>query len=361
MIEKLQRNRNSAKEADSHRIGATAAEQAGELLYRGTQVIHDLFDGLLNRAQEGVLCARSYLRLTARRIRRASHEKKAKRFPESDSWPVRVFLMASGVLPLLRRHLRKEAWLLRCRLNEWKAERFNRAHKRLLHPLAFAGAGAAVAALALFFSSYTIGATVTYDGNVVASTTSLSAVKEACANIEAATATTLGSTYTIDSDLLHYSPSLVARNEVVDESALEAELSNEIGLVTYAYALYVDGELVGATPYEGALEELLPLCEKEGVGVVPYQLLQGGMLTGKYRRGQEAPAGSRLAEKPEWMKPFTDETYDVIERCAAEAAAEGVTMTQHALRWALAQPGVVSALVGVKREEQIDEAAGAVR
>ena len=50
-----------------------------------------------------------------------------------------------------------------------------------------------------------------------------------------------------------------------------------------------------------------------------------------------------------------------IERCAAEAAAEGVTMTQHALRWALAQPGVVSALVGVKREEQIDEAAGAVR
>ena len=53
----------------------------------------------------------------------------------------------------------------------------------------------------------------------------------------------------------------------------------------------------------GALEELLPLCEKEGVGVVPYQLLQGGMLTGKYRRGQEAPAGSRLAEKPEWMKP----------------------------------------------------------
>ena len=59
----------------------------------------------------------------------------------------------------------------------------------------------------------------------------------------------------------------------------------------------------------GALEELLPLCEKEGVGVVPYQLLQGGMLTGKYRRGQEAPAGSRLAEKPEWMKPFTDETY----------------------------------------------------
>ncbi len=108
-----------------------------------------------------------------------------------------------------------------------------------------------------------------------------------------------------------------------------------------------------------ALEELIPLCVKEGLGVVPYQILQGGMLTGKYRRGQKAPAGSRLAEKPEWMKPFTEETFDVIERCADKARAEGITMTQYALRFALSQPGVVSALVGVKREAQIDEAAGA--
>ena len=84
MNEKLQRNRKSAGETSSRTIGATAAEQAEELLYRGTQVIHDLFDGALNRAQESVLCARSYLRLTARRIRRASHEKKAKRFPEPE-------------------------------------------------------------------------------------------------------------------------------------------------------------------------------------------------------------------------------------------------------------------------------------
>ena len=107
----------------------------------------------------------------------------------------------------------------------------------------------------------------------------------------------------------------------------------------------------------GALDELLPLCAAQGVGVVPYQILQGGMLTGKYRRGAPAPEGSRLAEKPEWMKPFTDETYRVIERCAREAAQSGVSMTQYALRWALAQPGVVSALVGVKRFAQLQEAA----
>ena len=110
----------------------------------------------------------------------------------------------------------------------------------------------------------------------------------------------------------------------------------------------------------GALTDILPLCASEGIGVIPYQILQGGMLTGKYRRNQAAPAGSRLAEKPEWMKPFTDEVYNVIEHCAEKAAEQGITMTQYALRWTLEQPGVISSLIGVKREEQIDEAAKAI-
>lgn len=109
-----------------------------------------------------------------------------------------------------------------------------------------------------------------------------------------------------------------------------------------------------------ALEEMLPLCFREGIGVIPYQILQGGMLTGKYRRGEAIPAGSRMAEKPEWMKPFTDEVYNVIERSAEIAAQRGISMTQYALQWALEQPAVLSALVGVKRTSQIDEAAAAV-
>lgn len=109
-----------------------------------------------------------------------------------------------------------------------------------------------------------------------------------------------------------------------------------------------------------ALNDMLPLCAAEGIGVIPYQILQGGILTGKYRRGQAAPAGSRLAEKPEWMKPFTDEVYAVIERSAEESAKLGISMTQYAIRWSLGQPGVVSTLVGVKREEQIAEAAAAL-
>lgn len=110
----------------------------------------------------------------------------------------------------------------------------------------------------------------------------------------------------------------------------------------------------------GALNDMLPLCAQEGIGVIPYQILQGGILTGKYRRGQAAPAGSRLAEKPEWMKPFTDEVYAVIEHSAQMAESRGISMTQYAIQWALEQPAVVSTLVGVKREAQIDEAAAAV-
>lgn len=110
----------------------------------------------------------------------------------------------------------------------------------------------------------------------------------------------------------------------------------------------------------GNLEKLIPLCVKEGIGVIPYQVLQGGILTGKYKRGESAPAGSRGAEKPEWMKPMTDEVFDIIEKAEKEAAKEGRSMTQYALNWALKQPGVVSTLVGVKRKEQITEALGAL-
>ena len=109
-----------------------------------------------------------------------------------------------------------------------------------------------------------------------------------------------------------------------------------------------------------ALTDLLPLCAREKIAVTPYQILQGGLLTGKYRRGQAAPEGSRRAEKPDWLDEPDGALYARLERIGETAAAMGLTMTQYAIRWALSQPAVVSAIVGVKRAEQIDEAAAAV-
>ena len=107
----------------------------------------------------------------------------------------------------------------------------------------------------------------------------------------------------------------------------------------------------------GALDALLPLCAQEGIGVIPYQVLQGGILTGKYHAGQQPPAGSRAAEKPDWMKPMTDEVYATLARVEAEAKAAGQSMTQYALAWALRQPAVRCVLLGVKRRAQLEEAA----
>ncbi len=105
-----------------------------------------------------------------------------------------------------------------------------------------------------------------------------------------------------------------------------------------------------------AERDVFPLCAKEKIGIVPYQIFQGGLLTGKYRRGVAPPAGSRMVEKPAWVPTPDDATFDQLEQIAAQAAAAGQTMTQYVIAQTLRQTGVTSALVGVKRIDQLEEA-----
>ena len=107
---------------------------------------------------------------------------------------------------------------------------------------------------------------------------------------------------------------------------------------------------------QDVLDDLLPLCKKEEIAVVPYQVLQGGLLTGKYHRGTPLPKGSRKDEKSGWMWDLTDEIFDQLERIEILSKKEGINMTQYAIRWVLSQPAVVSAILGVKRIEQLEEA-----
>lgn len=107
------------------------------------------------------------------------------------------------------------------------------------------------------------------------------------------------------------------------------------------------------------LQHDLPFCEQHGIGVTPYQSLQGGLLTGKYRRGQPPPADSRAAEKPEWVWKRDEALFDRLEAIEALAAEAGSPLAQYALAWSLAQPAVSSLVVGVKRLEQIQDAVAA--
>jgi aryl-alcohol dehydrogenase-like predicted oxidoreductase len=103
----------------------------------------------------------------------------------------------------------------------------------------------------------------------------------------------------------------------------------------------------------------LDFCHQHQIGVTPYQSLQAGLLTGKYRRGQPPPADSRAAEKPDWIWKQDDALFDRLEQVSALAAEAGATMARYALAWTLTQPAMTSLVVGVKSLEQIQDAVAA--
>lgn len=111
---------------------------------------------------------------------------------------------------------------------------------------------------------------------------------------------------------------------------------------------------------QDVLDDLIPLCEKERIAVTPYQILQGGLLTGKYKRGMELPPGSRKSEQNNWVWDLDDDLFDKLEEIESLACRKNMTMTQYAIQWTLEQPAVVSAIIGVKSKAQIDMAAGSV-
>ena len=205
----------------------------------------------------GFRAGRRELRRLRRRLRHILRENRAHRFPESDQGAVRLLLFGFNMLPTFGSRVREAVWGRRKRAMHQPSRLHTWMGGRKLHPAAFLGAGCVVALAIVLCSSYTFGTTVIYDGEAIATVSSRSAAEDARADLEQVTASTLGEDYTIDDSLLEYSSGIMARSEVVDEKTYEEDLSEEIGLVTQAYCLYVDGELIGATPYEGALEELL--------------------------------------------------------------------------------------------------------
>ncbi len=99
----------------------------------------------------------------------------------------------------------------------------------------------------------------------------------------------------------------------------------------------------------------LDFCARHDLGVTPWQVLQGGLLTGKYRRGQPIPAGSRMAES-NWLSAPDDKVHDQLEASEALAGEAGLPFSQYAVAWTLAQPAMSSVIVGVKTMDQVRDA-----
>jgi aryl-alcohol dehydrogenase-like predicted oxidoreductase len=99
-----------------------------------------------------------------------------------------------------------------------------------------------------------------------------------------------------------------------------------------------------------AEQELLPTCERFGIGVLPYFPLASGLLTGKYRRGQPAPAGSRLVTRPERLTADVFDRLDALERFAEERGRSLLELSIGALT---AQPAIASVIAGATKADQV--------
>jgi aryl-alcohol dehydrogenase-like predicted oxidoreductase len=105
----------------------------------------------------------------------------------------------------------------------------------------------------------------------------------------------------------------------------------------------------------------MPLGLAEGVGAVVWSPLGWGRLTGRIRRGQPLPAGSRLHKTAEAGPPVdTEHLYDVVDALDEVAAETGRSVPQIALNWLLTRPTVGTVIVGARNEEQLRQNLGAV-
>jgi aryl-alcohol dehydrogenase-like predicted oxidoreductase len=99
--------------------------------------------------------------------------------------------------------------------------------------------------------------------------------------------------------------------------------------------------------------EVLPACRRFGVGFLPFFPLASGLLTGKYRRGEPAPEGTRLGRSPRGAQMLADRNFDVVEALESFAAERGTTLLAVALGWLAAQREVASVIAGATSPEQV--------
>jgi aryl-alcohol dehydrogenase-like predicted oxidoreductase len=105
--------------------------------------------------------------------------------------------------------------------------------------------------------------------------------------------------------------------------------------------------------------ELLPLCAEEGIGVIPYNPLAGGLLTGKHDREAGPEEGSRFtlgtAAERYQERYWHDREFDTVEALRPLAAQAGMSLAQMAVAWVMANPAVTAPIIGASRPEQLTD------
>jgi aryl-alcohol dehydrogenase-like predicted oxidoreductase len=110
--------------------------------------------------------------------------------------------------------------------------------------------------------------------------------------------------------------------------------------------------------------EVLPVCVEQGLGVIPWSPLGGGFLSGKYRRGEEPPEGSRIAGAEEsmeeyWARRATERNWATLEVVGRISEETGKSYAQISLNWLLRQDEVTAPIIGARTLEQLEDNIGA--
>lgn len=216
---------------------------------------HDLFTLNIQAGFRRIGRWLSDLRSNARALAAANRDR---RFPESEYGAAQLFLFFRGSLERRAAAIREGFSNRRKALTWMGGKRRHFFEKMHLHPVAFLCGAMAIAAAATVLSLYTLGAQVTYDGQDLGIVSSRRAAEKVVAELEDVTRATTGDGgYTVDTALLTAETGVFPRRELISDDEFEETLSDTLGVVDYAYVLYVDGEKVVATTRSGALEDLL--------------------------------------------------------------------------------------------------------
>jgi aryl-alcohol dehydrogenase-like predicted oxidoreductase len=128
------------------------------------------------------------------------------------------------------------------------------------------------------------------------------------------------------------------------------------------YARYVSQQINYSLQAREAEYELVPIAIDQGVSIIVWSPLAGGLLSGKYRRGKKYPPGSRRLT--EWQEPpVRDEAslFEIVEEIVSVAQERNVSAAQVALSWLLGRPGVASLIIGARTDEQLVDNLGAAK
>lgn len=207
---------------------------------------HDLFTLNIQAGFRRIGRWLSDLRSNARALAAANRDR---RFPESEYGAAQLFLFFRGSLERRAAAIREGFSNRRKALTWMGGKRRHFFEKMHLHPVAFLCGAMAIAAAATVLSLYTLGAQVTYDGQDLGIVSSRRAAEKVVAELEDVTRATTGDGgYTVDTTLLTAETGVFPRRELISDDEFEETLSDTLGVVDYAYVLYVDGEKVWRPP-----------------------------------------------------------------------------------------------------------------